>query len=87
MGCYVNTRDGSKEEFLALCGETTNGPCAITETHLPVVWVNNGPFTAVAVAYSQREIEAFLYPDPRPKQWYRVSREDLRKVSDLYRYE
>jgi hypothetical protein len=87
MGCYINPRNQTKEEFLREHGEPTSTPCEVTETHLPVVLVNNGPFTAAGVAYDNREREAFLYPDPRPKQWFRVSREELRKVSDLARYE
>lgn len=88
MGCYINPPNKSKEAFLKEHGVRTNGPCEITETHLPVVWVDNGPFSAAGVAYSKDEADAFNSPaDNREKIWFKVSRELLRTVSDLSRYE
>jgi hypothetical protein len=88
MGCYINPRTTSKEAWLAENGTPTNGPGQITETHVPVVLVNNGPFNAAGVAFSQRELEAFTQPgDFRPKQWFLVSREAARTVSDLASWE
>ena len=87
MGCYINTAAG-KEAWLAENATPVRGPMPITETHVPVCLVDNGPFTAAAVAYSERELEAFTQPtDFRPKQWFYVSREAVRAVSDLARYE
>lgn len=87
MGCYINPRDCSKEEFLHEHGELTAGPCEITATHLPVVIVHNGFFTAAAVGYSPREVEAFTQPtDNRPKLWFKVAIDDLRPVSDIHNY-
>lgn len=87
MGCYINPKDKSKEAFLILNGTPTLEPCEITETELPVCLVDNGLFTAAGIAYDEDEVDAFLHPDPRPKRWYRVSRELLRTVSDLASYE
>ena len=87
MGCYINPRDMDKEEWLRLHGETTQGPTPITETHVPVCLVDNGPFTAAGVAFNEREVQAFSYPDGRFKIWFRVAREDARKVSDLANWE
>ena len=87
MGCYVNPKDMPKEDWLLLFGEPTVGPTPITETHVPVCLVDNGPFTAAGVAFNEREVQAFSYPDSRPKIWFKVSREDVRKVSDLANWE
>lgn len=84
MGYYVNPRDRSKEQWLAENGEPTNGPCEITEEHLPVVLVDNGPFTAAGVGFDAREIEAFTLPhDRRPKQWFKVPRSALIAVGAI----
>jgi len=86
MGCYINTHAG-KEAWLAANATPTNGPGAITETHVPVCLVDNGMFTAAAVAFDKRELEAFTQPtDFRPKQWFLVERAKVRTVSDLDRY-
>jgi hypothetical protein len=77
----------SKEQFLAQHGIPCSMPGPITEDHLPVCLVDNGFFTAAGVGYCQSEVEAFQYPDGRPKKWFMVSRENLRKVSDLEAYE
>lgn len=69
-------------------GENTLSPCAITETHVPVCLVDNGPFTAAGVAYDARELNAFDQPnDFRPKFWFKVPREKLYDVSDLKSFE
>ena len=84
MGYYVNPSSMSKEDWLRLHGEPTNGPCEITETHLPVVLVNNGPFNAAGVGIDANEVRAFTQPtDYRPKKWYRVSRADLQAVGAI----
>ena len=88
MGCYVNPPDGDKYKWLLANGEETSRPCEITEAFLPVCLVDNGPFDAAAVAFSQREIEAFSQPtDFRPKWWFKVPREKLYTVSDLRNWE
>ena len=50
--------------------------------HLPVVLVDNGPFTAAGIAYSKRELEAFTDErDLRPKRFFIVPIHKLLKVS------
>lgn len=89
LGIYVNPPSGTKEEWLAIHGiNTGTEPCEITETHLPVCLVHNGVFTAAAVGYEPREVATMRAPvDRRAKTWFRVSREDLRKVSGLAKVE
>lgn len=87
MGCYINPRDMSKEEWLELFGVRTAAPAPLSETHVPVCLVNNGPFTAAAVGFNDDEVKAFLYPDGRPKIWYTVPRTVVRQVSDLANWE
>ena len=84
MGYYINPKGTTKEAWLVEHGEPTHGPAAITETHLPVVLVNNGIFNAAGVAIDERELEAFTQPhDTRPKLWFRVSRADLQAVGAI----
>jgi hypothetical protein len=57
------------------------------EGRLPVVLVDNGPFTAAAVAYSEAEYGVLTsLGDSRPRLIYSVVVEDLRGVSDVDRY-
>lgn len=88
MGCYINPKDMTKETWLYKFAKPTLGPMPITESEVPVCLVDNGPFTAAAVAYDPRELEAFLVPsDRRPKVWFTATRESLYTVSDLKNYE
>lgn len=77
MGWYINPPSMSKERWLTENGQRTDGPAPITETHLPVCLVNNGPFTAAAICPHEREVQAFASPDGRPKIWFSVSRQSL----------
>lgn len=91
MGCYVNPSNQSKEEFLNQKGEEVSLIHAnwgnIPEGFLPVILVNNGPFTAAGVAFSKSEFEAFTMPnDYRPKQMFLVSIIELKEVSDIGSY-
>lgn len=88
MGCYINPENESKEAFLKRHGRSVTWPLKITDTHVPVCLVDNGLFTAAAVAWCESELQAFQRPgDNRPKQWYIVPRDEVRKVSDLAHYE
>lgn len=83
MGIYVNPEGMTKEEWLARFGKPiTREQAFLSPEHLPVVWVDNGPFTAVGVADTERELAAFLDDpmDHRPKALYLCRREDLRAV-------
>ena len=82
MGIYIDPQNCSKEQFLKDKGLPIQQDAAkgvlSSGTHLPICLVDNGPFTAAAIGYSEREIEDFTMPDdPRPKRWFSVKREDL----------
>lgn len=90
MGCYIDPKDMTKEQWLAInaTGLATHGPGEITSTHVPVCLVHNGDFTAAGVAYDEVELHRFNNPnDPRPKIWFQVERTLVRQVSDLEAYE
>lgn len=90
MGCYINPKNETKEDFLLREGaRLMNAPDAskITENYVPVCLVSNGLFTAAGVAYSAREIAAFSQEDGRQKFWFLVPRVAVRQVSDLVHYE
>lgn len=83
MGFYINPPDMTKEAWLAAHGERLTGPPSrhIDNGKVVVSHVDNGPFTAAAVAYSMRDLEEFQRPDDRrPKQWWHVP---IAKVKEL----
>lgn len=83
MGLYINPQDISKEDWLGLVGELQTSPPKQHRigTKLVVCLVDNGPFSAAAVAYDQLELEDFDDPiDTRPKAWYLVEEADIRVV-------
>jgi hypothetical protein len=85
MGYYINPRNCSKEEFLALHGEqlpNTPSEWDFSSYLLPVCLADNGPFTAAGICYDARELEDFARPDGRPKLWYAVSKEALKPYYD-----
>lgn len=93
MGAYINPVDETKESWLqknATLAGHANAPKTINDVpnHLPVCLVNNGPFTAAGIAFDERELAAFIYPDGRYKEWYWVETEKLMdpNVSDLHYY-
>lgn len=74
MGLYVNPKSESKEAFLTknavpISKERFLQEPATDQTHL--AWVDNGPFTALAIGFSLRERQAFCHPDDtRPRRYY-----------------
>ncbi len=83
MGLYIDPVDMSKEDWLLKNGTRIapafTDPCSGDVT---VCLVNNGPFTAAAVAYSEREVDAFNQPrDGRPKVWFRVPAKQVNVVT------
>jgi hypothetical protein len=90
MGAYVNPRGMSKEKWLAENGVRLDTETMVLQPYavlcgkefLPVVLVDNGPFTAAAIAYSEAEFDAFMDPlDRRPKSVYLCVTADLHTVS------
>ena len=78
MGIYINPPNLSKEEFLEQYGEILSFdewrkiqyPIANLNA-VPVVYIDNGSFSALGVAYNRGEQEAIAYEvahgDTRPK--------------------
>lgn len=91
MGAYINPMGESKESFLNREGIQLNKPPAWADCpygYLPVVLMDNGPFTAAGIAYAERELRAFTLPDDfRPKKFYFVEIAKLYPVSNLEDYE
>lgn len=94
MSSYVNPQNGlSKETWLK--NNCSSGPLSairpweseLYKEQLPVCLVDNGPFTAAGITYSEHEFNDFNNPhDHRSKEWYIVPISRLFQVSDLHRY-
>jgi hypothetical protein len=96
MGAYVNPRGKDAAVWLRENG----APFVEGKTPLPrdfqswrdqgklvVCLVDNGPFSAAAVAFCQDELQVFTdLRDTRPKQWYVVPINLLYPVSNLHTY-
>jgi len=88
MGFYVNPPDESKESFLKREGIAAPNTPRITwdsvpQGYLPVVLLDNGHFSAAAIAYDKSELnEATSLDDPRPRQIFMVKIEKLIPVAD-----
>jgi len=84
MGYYINPADQTqtKEAWLSSNGEYVGGTAPAFDAkldHTPVCLVDNGPFTAAAICYSEQELKAFSNrsSDPRLKEWYLVPNDKL----------
>ena len=91
MGCYVKPPAMTKEGWLEQHGLPVSRPIVFSDVPadcLLVCLMDNGPFTAAGVAFDEREFVAFNDDptDTRPKQWYIVTKDDLRTVSPLDDY-
>lgn len=88
MGIYINPKNESKEQWLNKSAKSVS----LDELHLadyqttfPVVLVNNGFFTAAAVADTPKELNRFVgYPDDRPMKYFLVTIDKLKTVLDEY---
>lgn len=84
MGYYINPKEMSKEDFLAKYGVIVHPSISfgdIPKDCLIVCWVHNEAFTAVAIAYSPRELEEFQRKDDlRPKKFFVVEKSELRRI-------
>jgi len=88
MGCYINPPTEEKESFLNKHGTRVgeNPVWPAPEGEMYVVLVDNGPFTAAAVAYSEEEFNVFSAPDPRPTIWYSVPVDKIKAASNWETY-
>jgi hypothetical protein len=91
MGVYINPVGLSKESWLGQHGQLVSESAVKLvgfqkDLSMYVCLVDNGMFTAAAVAYSPAELSEFLREDGRPKKWYRCTITELSAVSDLARY-
>lgn len=84
MGLYINTKM-DKEDWLIdnsvamRIQAPKNWESVYRDKNLPVVLVDNGPFTAAAVCFSEEEMKAFLpsKTDQRPRIWFIVPIENI----------
>lgn len=73
MGYYINPIDMSKEVWLSAYPEVDPYATGFVDgDELLVCLVDNGPFTAAAVAINNTEYECFMRLDGRSKTWNRV---------------
>lgn len=81
MGRYINVSGMDKGAWLRQNGKSIQQSEAkgVLEAGnaLPVCLVDNGPFTAAAIAYDIRELEDFSREDGRPREWFSVRKENL----------
>jgi hypothetical protein len=86
MGLYINPNDSSKEQWLKNKAREVTQDEFRFETgtgEVPLAWVDNGPFSALAVAYSEREFKEFTRSDDsRPRKFYYASFADVQDVTD-----
>lgn len=86
MGFYIQGKEYiSKEKWLYHHAKVAlEQPPPFDKEDIPLCLVNNGPFTALAVAYSENEMQAFTQPeDPRPKVWFTAKRDVIEKELGL----
>lgn len=84
MGFYINPEDCTKEQWIekhAIMVVAKDARRVFDERppgYLPVVWLNNGSFTAAVVCDCMAEMERFLRPDDkRPKAVYYAAIDQL----------
>ena len=81
MGYYINPIGESKESWLKKHGTPIHPDSALSHKFdgksYPVCLVDNGRFTAAAIAYCPFELRACANPDGRQKQWFKVEAELL----------
>lgn len=48
--------------------------------HVLVCVVDNGPFEAAGICYSENELDSFARPDGRPKTWVAIPKDQATKL-------
>lgn len=91
MGAYINPYNETKEAFLEREGTLIDRNVAAwhMDFHdkMLVALVDNGAFTAAAIAFDDRELADFTAPgDKRPIKYYLVPSAKLYPVSNLKDY-
>lgn len=85
MGMYIETDSNkNKAEYIIKKMRGVRAPSAdaakrmASSIGIPVCVVDNGPFEAAGVCYSQKEFNAFTQPeDYRDKTWLIVPRQEI----------
>lgn len=83
MGYYINPPDMTKEQWLGHHARELRTPAEAQEVggdEMPVVLMDNGPFTAAGIAYCDNELAAFAEPDGRPKRFFAAPKAKLLEV-------
>ena len=75
-------------EFVKIASKKDPYEVICEDNCLPVVLINNGPFTAAGIAYNKNEWDTFTNTknDTRPRVIFKVKIEKLKEVSDLSEY-
>ena len=85
MGYYLNPPNVSKEQWLTKNAVELDGPPSESpdsDGYYAVCLVDNGLFTAAALAFDARELAVFTEPtDFRPKRWFLVDSEQAMEFS------
>lgn len=86
MGFYINPTNMTKENWLkdnsvAVMFSPPDWKTVREKNLIPVCLVNNGPFNAAGICYSEREMNAFNLPtDEREKVWCIVPQEKIYEI-------
>lgn len=87
MGYYIETQSSrNKAQYLidkydAEAVSFLVAEQAFNEGYGIVCVMDNGLFEAAGFAYSRDELEAFAYPDGRPKTWLKMDRTKAAQLS------
>jgi hypothetical protein len=82
---YINPKLMTKEEYLEDKGIVlANVPRwhQIPEGCVAICLIDNISFTAAGIAFNKKELAGFARPDPRPKKWFLLLKEDAMEVSE-----
>ena len=78
MGLYVEVADKKAWARKQVCVETPKTVLK-TDEYLPVAYLDNGAFLALAVAFNKKELERLKNGRP-DAAWMLVAKEELRKL-------